>query len=223
MICLTNSSSLLSKVSDISSFDPISLSNYVILWTLTLTTISIIMISYKNGRHNLVFTGLVLLQVRNCFPMLDLGYQYRLDDSLKTTIFLITQPFIIIIIQVTIIFISSTKFALISSIIVSTLSTIGIFAIGGKGKSLSEVLITDKELPQFLMTIITNIIATLMNLHILNFMGKEVMKAWYVTNQLQSDLVKILEHFGEAIICKSNDGLGFHNEKGRYMLMKLYR
>ena len=73
------------------------------------------------------------------------------------------------------------------------------------------------------MTIIMNIIGTIINQHILNFMGKEVMKAWYVTNQLQSDLVKILENFGEAIICKDHRGLGFHNEKGRYMLKKLYR
>ena len=49
-ICVTNSLSLLSKVKDISTFDSISLINYVILWTLTLTIISIILFSYKNGR-----------------------------------------------------------------------------------------------------------------------------------------------------------------------------
>ena len=47
--------------------------------------------------------------------------------------------------------------------------------------------------------------------HILNFMGKEVINAYKVTNQLQSDLVKILELFGEAIICKDKNGLGFYN------------
>ena len=47
--------------------------------------------------------------------------------------------------------------------------------------------------------------------HILNFMGKQVMNAYKVTNQLQSDLVKILELFGEAIICKDEKGLAFHN------------
>jgi hypothetical protein len=61
-VSFTNTLSLLGKVKDIATFEtPISLINYLTLCTLTLSIISIILFSYKDGRKNLVFTALLLL------------------------------------------------------------------------------------------------------------------------------------------------------------------
>jgi hypothetical protein len=48
------------------------------------------------------------------------------------------------------------------------------------------------------------------------------MKAWILTNELQKEVVNIIELFGESIICKDEEGLGFCNKLGENILTKIY-
>jgi hypothetical protein len=89
--------------------------------------------SYKDGRLKLVYPALILLQVRNCLPMLDLDQKLRNEDTIETALFIVVQPFAIIIIQVCLNFVSPLRIMILPSLVVCFMSTIGIFVIGGRG------------------------------------------------------------------------------------------
>lgn len=142
-----------------------------------------------------------------------LDYDRKIENlgATESMLFIILQSFCTIIIQVLINFVSQLKMIIIPSILVCVINMIGIFKMSGGGNSAYEVLIEQKQLLTFLLYLLFLVVGIFYNHQILSFTGKEIMKAWQITNKLQSEVVNILEMFGEAIICKNGEGLGFCN------------
>ena len=111
------------------------------LYILTSTVVGLVIASYKNGQLKLVYPAVIILLIRNCIPMLDLDHSLRNQDTIEKTLFIVVQPFAIIIIQVCLNFISPLKMIIFPSLIVCFLSTFGIFTIGGNGDTMYQLLI----------------------------------------------------------------------------------